>query len=246
MQLTCLHLSLAALFLASCNTLPHQDESPARAQDPGASSLEKEERSRKTFRVEGFHRNVEIEEVEFDDPGFAETTLTDERRVRTGVQVSYGHESLRGFVEVFHEDFLGSGDGYGFTFGVKGQPRLHALDNGAMLILPYSAGGTLASGGDIEVEGSKGDLGYAEAALDAGIGIDYRGLQSSVGFSSKALVGYVDSDADPDSDNEDLDASFASGYVELAYRPSGTAFEARLRGLAGQEQGAYISLSYGF
>lgn len=243
MNYAILSLPLSALLLTSCSTLPSTGQ---QAKPTSGSSFPLD--STPSLRVEAFHHSVELDGVKFDDPGFAETTLDDEDRRRSGVRASYGPGFVRGFVEVFHEDYLGADDGFGVSIGATGEIPLYRFENECEIFATYGVGGTFVDGGDLTVSGATGDYSYFEGSFESGVGVQYRGLRPSIGFTTKSQVGNVDfvGEGDQDFGDDDFKADVASGYLELAYRPEATGFAASVRGLLGQETGAYFTLGWGF
>ena len=200
------------------------------------------------WNVEAFHRDTEIDEVEINDVGFAQYDAKDVSRRRTGGRVALGYEYAQVYVEVFGEDFLGDEDAGGIGIGLTGEPVLYRFDDDLTLFLSYRAGFAAVSADDATFAGEEGDYLYTEASLEAGIGLDYHGFRPSVGVTSTRIQGHIDFDDEEndESDDEDLEAEFAAGYVELAYHPRNTPFQIAIRGLAGDEQGVYASLRWTF
>jgi hypothetical protein len=198
--------------------------------------------------AEVFHRETEIDEVEINDVGFVQSDKEDVKRSRTGVRATFGYEYARAYVETFGEDFLADEYAWGIGGGITGEPVLHRFNDELSLILSYRAGLAAVAADDAIFAGEEGDYTYTEVSLEAGIGLDYRGFRPSVGITTSRLEGHIDFDDEEndETDDKDIEADFAAGYVELAYRPRKAPLQISVRGLAGEEQGVYARLSWTF
>ncbi len=232
---TAVNTTLVACSLAACSALP-EEAGPTPTQ--GGFGLE----------VSLYYGNSEFDTIEFDDPGFAVFDDKDVRRERAGAELQFGTEAIRGVIGLFSEDFMGFDDGAGVLLGVEGRPVVYRLGSGLPVILPYRLTGSLVNGNDATIDGQDGCVAYWDAHFELGVGLDFDGLQPAIGVTTHSLGGHIDFDGESNDehDDEDLEGDSTSGYLELAYRPHASGWRCALRGVAGDETGAAVQVSWGF
>lgn len=230
--------ALCLLALASCASTqnPRDEVAPDQQPDRGVR-----------IDVGAFYRSTEVSEVEFKDPVHAEGKTQDESRQRVGVHASVGIQPVRGYIEVFGEDFLDA-SGVGFALGVEGSPLVHTFENGVELSVPYQLGGAIVSLDDAKALGVTNDLGYIELNLDVGVSARWGAWVPAVGVSNRGLRGVMQfpGEVDDDFDDDDISADLGSAYLELAYRPEYRGIDIVLRGMGGDETGFQLSGKWGF
>lgn len=202
------------------------------------------------WRIEIFAEDAELNEVEFTDPGFAELTLKDESRKRTGIEASYGNDTVRGVVRIYEDDLLD--DAAGVAFGVEGQPNLTTLDwgkEGVDVLLQYGFTLGFTGSADVTVGGSTGEMAYIEAVSELGLALDmHNNLVPSIGLVNQSFEGAVDFDGETDHDwgDDDVSGDYTRGYIGLDYAIEGAGANVGVRGLFGDSNSIGVTLSWSF
>jgi hypothetical protein len=175
-------------------------------------------------------------EVDFDPPTF---TFADVDRERVGVRFAFGNPGIAGFVTPFSETW-GSGvdfDAFGVAGGIVGAPRVGNKDSAVGLLIPYLVQFGIGYGDENSVS-----LLYLDTRLEVGFGIDWKGIQPSVGLISSSIVGGLD---DSILDESALLTGFnLGGYAELKYKHPELGLYGRLRALFGDVEGVEASLGF--
>lgn len=203
----------------------------AWGQEEMDKGMEKKKKKKEPWiNIFTFLSGRELDEVTFENEDTdVEVDVNNVETTRTGVGVAFGRRSVRGYVQGFVEsmesDFDGAtitgleldADGIGFGGGVMGEPILHSFNESTHLILPYrlDLGLVVANDDDLEI-----DLVYYDTRLEAGLGVDWNGLQPSIGVRVDTLLGGVE--AEDDINEDEFDATFtgfnAGFYGGLRYK----------------------------
>ena len=194
----------------------------------------------------------EFNELKIKDPGFAELTLKDVDRTRTGLEFGYGTDKIRGTAMVFAEEFIDDDRATGIGIGVHGQPKVHELKVAGRdvdLLLQFDFGLSFTSAAEVEINGADGELAYGEVSSRLGLALDWHnGLISSLGLQSQDITGSVDFDgeADHEWDDEDVSGSYSSAYFGLDYAPPGSSQKYGLHATAGDVSSIGLSVTTSF
>lgn len=204
-----------------------------------------------------FGSSRELDEVTFenDDTDF-ETDADNVETTRFGAGVAFGKRNVRGYVNGFIETLEGTfdaaapdldADGIGFGGGVMGEPAIAHMGEALDLILPYHLDLALVVATDDDIAaGEDVDLVYYDTRLEAGLGIDWNGLQPSVGVRIDTLVGGLEFEDDLASDM--FDATFTGfnvgGYAGLKYKHPDFPLWFDVSGAFGDVQGVTGTLGF--
>jgi hypothetical protein len=178
-------------------------------------------------------------------------------RERVGARFAFGGESTRGFFQVFSEEFSilpneGGGsenpelDGFGAGGGVKGTPVVSEITPDIDLIIPYRA--------DLSLVFAEGDIGttdqamvYADLHLDAGVGVNWRGLRPSLGLALSSVSGVYNEEYSGGTDQDwDLSGTNVGFYVEAAYKHEDFPIYGRIRALMGDYEMTTFGIGFSF
>jgi hypothetical protein len=203
------------------------------------------------------HRKVDMEfsgmnedlDVEVDYDGATGTQDTSVERERVRARFAFGRDDdVLGYFQILLEDFeftsvelLPFGvpppatrawevDLYGIGGGVKGTRRVNSDEQKVAVVVPYRFDLSLLGG---QEDGVLGDatVAYLELQVDLGVGVNWQGIQPSVGASLSSLFGYVA--LDTPYDDATLEATNFGVFSELLYKHPEVPVYVRLRGTVG-------------
>lgn len=203
--------------------------------------------------VAAFHEEQELDELDVDFDNVPDITLLHTERDRSGVRATFGTDFIGGYVHVFKEEFRAPGllltdfDTFGLGGGVVGAPQIAGSERFKVVVpIRYELG--LAAGVE-EVSGYDLEWIYYQSSLEGGIGLQFSGLQPSVGVVASSVVGLFESD-NPASPAH-LDAAIVDGlnfggFAELLYQPDNAPVFGRIRAMFGEVSGVQFSLGVRF
>ncbi len=244
--------ALASICLASCLQTGAGREGPtanvnqepilaSSSGDPGA-----------TWSAQVFLERTELDELEIRDAGFVDQVLKDEKRTRSGMEVSYGVQALRGALRVYADEFLGEDSSTGFSIGMSGSIPVREWDfgpHGTVLRFKYGLSAGITGQEGARIAGLSGDLVYMTTHSELGLALDMNtGLVASLGVIGQSLRGSIEFDGETDHDwgDDDAQGDYTSGYLGMDYQRAGSAWNVSGRALIGDLTGAHISLGWGF
>lgn len=246
-----LPLCLVTLFAASCVAVPSASNKPSfLSQDATPEAEATKPQRKKRIRLEFFTQQDEFEEFKLDTSGGATTDVFDGDRTRTGLRATFGTSMVRGYAQIFHEDWdidpLTAGmdfDIFGFGGGVTGSPTVHRFTDDMRLILPYRFGLNLGIGTNEFSGATETDIAYFEFEGELGIGADLYGAQPSVGIYGSAM----DASLSPDvGSNSDVTGTNTGVFFQLLYKSDNFPVHGGFRLTGGDVTGGTVSLGFGF
>ncbi len=259
--LTCARsLPLAVLFLAACAVTPGSTRAalgpvggPLAFQDedvfedapppPQATTIPVASTRGDAVQLEFVYSELDLGKVTIEGSNIGKNSMTDVSRLRRTLRGNFGAQELRGFVQVFSEDFAGLFDNYGLGGGVTGSPVVHEVDENLSLTVPYRAGANLVVG-----ENDADDFGaYLELEAEAAIATRFTGFQMSLGAYLTTFNGVIDNKDDNDGDDSDeFDATNAGLFMEVLFSGPALPVLGSIRILGGNTEGLLLSIGASF
>jgi len=203
--------------------------------------------------VAAFHEEQELDELDVDFDNTPDGTLLNTERDRTGVRATFGTNFIGGFVNVFKEEFRAPGllltdfDTFGVGGGVVGAPQIGGSER-LKVVVPFRYEIALAAGIE-EVSGFDLEWIYYQSSLEGGIGIQFAGLQPSVGVAANSVFGLFESDNPASPANVDpamVDGLNFGGFAEVLYQPKNAPVVGRIRAMFGEVSGVLVSFGFRF
>jgi|GEM_PF-1802726 len=205
---------------------------------------------RATVGIEAFYEDFELDEIEFEPEGAPDFDVNDIERTRAGIRGSYGWHELRIHAQIFMEEwdpksaFSGTEfDHFGFGGGVMGAPAVYGEADSLTLVVPFRLTANLVAGSE-DVGADDVDHAYVETEAEAGIGVDWEGLQPSAGFYLSAISGTAENDTL--NTETDFSGSNAGPFVQVAYTPKDFPLQGKARYVFGNVEGFLLSLGVSF
>lgn len=170
-------------------------------------------------------------------------------RERVGARFAWGSRSVRGFFQVFGEEWQSNSaepiDLFGLGGGAMGTPVLTDLGKDVDLILPWRGDISGAAGSD-SVGPIDRALVYLELHLDIGIGIDWKGLRPSVGIALSSIGGTLAHEAVGSDLTYTMAGANAGGFLDVQYKHADFPLYGHLRLQGGDYESAILGVGARF
>ncbi len=242
-------LTVAGLSLASCTSV-----AASAARDDGYGTRDYESRPLSlrpaSFHIYAYARGEELDELEFEEDNTdIVSKVRDVERDRAGIVFEFGGEAVRGFFQIFEEDFDAGGpefDGLGFGGGVAGAPTIRTYGIDQRMLLPYRAEFNFVSldRDSPTVANQQDDLAIFDSIGEVGIAYDWRGLQPGVGITATAVGGILEA-AGAANDSVLTGFNFG-GYAGVKYKHPNFPMWVEARAIGGDVSGALFRLGVSF
>ena len=235
-------------FAILCLLLASTTSCAATARSRATAFQEAEKRGNRG-EIEAFSTDLEFAEMNFARDVGPESTIFDVERERKGVRAAFGIDAVRGFVQLFEEDFslltfqtvapfapvATLYENLGVSFGVAGIPRLPNKD--VAFILPYEFSLSFVVGEEDLFDES---VFYAEAEGEVGVGIYVHGVSFMAGVLSNSIAGFGDEETD------EFDGTNVGTFFGVRFARDGIPVVAAVRVISGDVDGVELSLGGAF
>lgn len=209
---------------------------------------------------EVFQEESTLDSVDFDYTFEDESTLSETAAVdrdRTGLRMAWGGETSRGYVQIFTEDWSvanstsGDFEGGGTGGGAMGTPEIGDGPADTIMVLPWRVDLSLGLGSNALEDVAFDAMYYTELHADLGVGLQWNGLQPSIGIAYSQLTGFIESnvkEGDPQDEvgKIDLAGSNFGFFLDVKYRPEDWALYAHFRALSGDYEATTFGIGVKF